>query len=62
MSFVGSEYRIKIGDINNYIDLLFFNYKYICLVVVELKVTDFKALYISQVQKYMNYIDKRTKS
>ena len=41
--------------------MLFFNYKYICLVVVELKVTDFKVEYISQVQKYMNYIDKNIK-
>ena len=42
LSFVGSEYKIKIVDRNNYIDLLFFNYKYNCFVVVELKVTEFK--------------------
>ena len=29
--------------------------------VVELKVTEFKVEYISQVQKYMNYIDKNVK-
>ena len=60
-SFIGSEYKIKIGDRNNYIDLLLFNIKYNCYVVVELKVTEFKVEYISQVQKYMNYIDKNTK-
>ena len=61
LSFVGSEYKIKIGDRNHHIDLLLFNIKYNCYVVVELKVTEFKAEYISQVQKYMNYIDKNIK-
>lgn len=60
-SFIDSEYKIKIGDRNNYIDLLLFNIKYNAYVVVELKVTEFKAEYISQVQKYMNYIDKNIK-
>ena len=60
-SFIGSEYSIKIGDRNYYIDLLLFNIKYNCYVVVELKVTEFKVEYISQVQKYMNYIDKNIK-
>ncbi len=59
--FMGSEYKIKIGDRNHYIDLLLFNIKHNCYVVVELKVTEFKAEYISQVQKYMNYIDKNIK-
>jgi predicted nuclease of restriction endonuclease-like (RecB) superfamily len=59
--FIGSEYKIKIGDRNYYIDILLFNYKYNCFVVVELKVTEFRAEYISQVQKYMNYIDKNVK-
>ena len=60
-SFVGSEYKIKIGDRYNYIDLLLFNIKYNSYVVVELKITEFKVEYISQVQKYMNYIDKNIK-
>ncbi len=59
--FIGSEYKIKIGDRNNYIDFLFFNIKYNSYVVVELKVTEFKVEYISQVQKYMNYIDRNIK-
>ena len=56
--FVGSEYKIKIGNTYNSIDLLLFNVQYNAYVVVELKITKFKAEYISQVQKYMNYIDK----
>lgn len=60
-SFIGSEYKIKIGERYNYVDILLFNFKYNCFVVVELKVTEFKSEYISQVQKYMNYIDKNVK-
>ena len=60
-SFIGSEYKVKIGDRNHYIDLLLFNIKFNCYVVIELKVTEFKVEYISQVQKYMNYLDKNIK-
>ncbi len=60
-SFIGSEYKIKIGDTYHKIDLLLFNIKYSAYVVVELKVSEFKVEYISQVQKYMNYIDKNIK-
>jgi len=60
-SFIGSEYKIKIGDSYHKIDLLLFNIKYNSYVVVELKVTESKVEYISQVQKYMNYIDKNVK-
>ena len=59
--FIGSQYKIKIGARNNYIDILLFNIKHNCYVVIELKVTEFKVEYISQVQKYMNYIDKNVK-
>ena len=60
-TFIKSEYPIKLNDRYNYIDLLLYNIKYKCYVVVELKVTEFKSEYISQVQKYMNYIDKNIK-
>ena len=60
-SFIDDEYKIKIGDTYYKIDLLFFNIKYNAYVVVELKVSEFKVEYISQVQKYMNYIDKNIK-
>ncbi|MBQ6323891.1 MAG: DUF1016 family protein [Bacilli bacterium] len=57
-SFIGSEYKIKIGDRYNYIDLLLFNYKFNCFVVIELKVTEIKKEYVGQIQIYMNYIDE----
>ena len=59
--FVGSEYKIKIGDKYNYIDLLLFNIEYNCYVVIELKVTELKKEHIGQIQVYMNYIDNNLK-
>ena len=56
-SFIGNEYKIKLGNNYNYIDLLLFNYEYNCFVVVELKVTELKKEHIGQIQVYMNYID-----
>ena len=56
--FIGSEYKIKIGDRNHYIDLLLFNIEYNCYVVVELKITELKKEHIGQIQIYMNYIDE----
>ena len=60
-SYVGNEYKIKIGDRNNYIDLLLYNIKFKCYVVVELKVTELNKNHIGQIQTYMNYIDKNVK-
>ena len=61
-SFIDSEYKIKIGDRYNYIDLLLFNYQFNCFVVVELKVTELKKEHIGQIEFYMNYIDKNLKN
>ena len=59
--FIRNEYKIKINNTYNYIDLLLFNIKYNCYVVVELKVTEVKKEHIGQVEVYMNYIDKHIK-
>ena len=59
--FIGSEYKIKIGNNYNYIDLLLFNYRYNCFVVVELKIIELKKEHIGQIEIYMNYIDKNVK-
>ena len=56
-SFIKNEYKIKIGERYNYIDLLLFNIEYNCYVVIELKVTELKKEHIGQIQIYMNYID-----
>ena len=60
-TFIDNEYKIKIGDNYNYIDLLLFNYIYNCFIVVELKVTEYKAEYLGQILKYVNYVDLNIK-
>ena len=60
-SFIDNEYKIKIGNNYNYIDLLLYNVKFKCYVVIELKVTELKKEHIGQIQVYMNYIDKNVK-
>ena len=61
LTFVENEYKIKIGNSYNYIDLLLYNIDFNCYVVVELKVTELKKEYIGQIEVYMNYIDKNLK-
>ena len=48
--FIDSEYKIKIGDRYNYIDLLLYNIEFNCYVVIELKVTELKKEHIGQIQ------------
>ena len=60
-SFIKSEYKIKIGNTYNYIDLLLYNIEYNCYVVVELKITKLKKEHIGQIETYMNYINKNIK-
>ena len=60
-TFIKNEYKIKLGNTYNYIDLLLFNYEFNCYVVVELKVTELKKEHIGQIQIYMNYIDNNLK-
>ena len=61
-TFIKGEYPIKIDGRYNYIDLLLYNIKYKCYVVVELKVTELKKEYTGQIMTYMNYIDKNIKT
>ena len=56
--YIANEYKIKIGNSYNYIDLLLYNIEFNCYTVVELKVTELKKEHIGQIEIYMNYIDK----
>ncbi len=61
-TFIDNEYKIKIGNRYNYIDLLLYNIDYNCYVVLELKVTELKKEHIGQIKVYMNYIDNNLKT
>ena len=57
-----NNFLIELGDKYNYIDLLLYNIKFKCYVVVEFKITELKKEHIGQIQTYMNYIDKNIKT
>lgn len=60
-TFIDNEYKFKLDDRYNYIDLLLYNIKFKCYVVIELKVMELNFNHTGQMQKYMNYIDKNVK-
>ncbi len=59
--YISDEYKIKIGNTYNYINILLYNIEFNCYVVVELKVTELRKEHIGQIEIYMNYIDKNKK-
>ena len=61
-TYIGHQYKIKVEDTFNYIDILLFNIKYNCYTIVELKTTKLKKEHIGQIQTYMDYIDSEVKS
>ena len=61
-TYIGHQYKIKVDDTFNYIDILLFNIKFNCYTVVELKLTKLKKEHIGQIQTYMDYIDSEVKS
>ena len=61
-TFIKSEYPIKLDNRYNYIDLLLYNIKHKCYVVVELKITELKKEHTGQIMTYMNYIDRNIKT
>ena len=61
-TYVGHQYKIKVDNTFNYIDILLFNIKYNCYTVVELKITKLKKEHIGQIQTYMDYIDSELKT
>ena len=57
-SFIEKEHRICVGDSDFYIDLLFFNRTFSCLVAFELKVGEFKPEYVSKMDFYLEALDR----
>lgn len=61
-AFVGREYRIEIGNTENFIDMLFYNIKLHCYVVVEVKVTAFEPSFTGQLGTYVVAVNHTLKS
>lgn len=54
-TFVGRQKRLRIGDHWFRIDLLFFHRRLRCLMVIDLKLTEFAAADVGQMHLYLNY-------
>ena len=61
-AFIGNQYHMEIGDEDFYIDMLFYNLKLHCYVVVELKNTKFKPEYTGKLNFYLSAVDSILKT
>ena len=52
-AYVGKEYRLQIGHTENFIDLLFYNLRLRCYVVIEVKIGKFTPADIGQIGSYV---------
>ncbi len=57
LAFVEREYRLQVGTTEQYIDMLFYNIKRHCYVVVEVKVVEFEPGFISQTATYVSAVN-----
>lgn len=60
-AFVGREVRLQIGETENFVDMLFYNIKLHCYVVVEVKVTEFDSKDMGQLGTYMVAVNHQLK-
>ncbi len=60
-AYVGKEYRLQIGETENFIDLLFYNLKLRCYVVIEVKIGKFAAGDIGQIGTYIVAVNHQLK-
>lgn len=60
-AYVGRQVRIEVGEKEFFIDLLFYNLKLRCYVVVELKTGEFKAEYVSKLGLYVSAVNHQMK-
>ena len=60
-SFIGNQYKIKVGNEDYFIDMLFYHLKLHCYIAVELKTVPFKPEYIGQLNFYLTVLDEQVK-
>jgi predicted nuclease of restriction endonuclease-like (RecB) superfamily len=59
--FMGEEYRLQVGNKDFYCDLLFYHRALQCLVVFELKTTEFEPEHLGQLNFYLEALDRDVK-
>lgn len=60
-TFVGNQYHLEKFGKDHFVDLLFYNRELTCLVAVELKLGEFKPIYLGQLQTYLQLLDDEVK-
>ena len=60
-AFVGNQYHLEVYGESFFPDLLFFNRNLNALVVFELKIGDFKPIYLSQLMTYLRILDDKVR-
>jgi len=61
-AFLGNQYRIEVEDEDFYMDMLFYNLKLRCYVVIELKKDNFKPEYAGKLNFYISAVDDLLKT
>jgi len=61
-AFLGNQYHLNVGGEDFYLDLLFYNLKLRCYVVIELKTGDFKPEYAGKLNFYLTAVDNILKT
>ena len=57
-AFLGSQYRLEVGDKEYFIDLLLYHRQLRCLVAIELKIGEFLPEYVGKMQFYLAVLDE----
>ncbi len=60
-SFVGSQFRLEVGEQEYFVDLLLHHRRLRCLVAVELKIGDFLPEYVGKMQFYLVALDDKVR-
>ncbi len=60
-AFIGRQYHIKVCGEDHYLDMLFYNFKLSCFVVIELKARDFDPKDTGQANFYLSAVDSQLK-
>ncbi|TAJ44082.1 PDDEXK nuclease domain-containing protein [Methanofollis fontis] len=58
-AFVGSQFRLEVGEKEYFIDLLLFHRRLRCLVAVELKIGEFQPEFVGKMQFYLAALDRQ---
>lgn len=61
-AYMGREVRLQVGETEQFLDMLFYNTRLHCYVVIEVKTTDFEAGHIGQLGAYVVAVDHILKS